>query len=759
MRIDADLLARVEPHQLVDMLAGRGEDSAPALRACRRALDRLRSADPAQRAGIVQAMAQSEEPQALAGLDLAEAAGWEPLWASGYRSAFHQRLTGHVAPVLALAFGTVGARTVLASAGEDRTIRVWDAWYGDERTVLTGHTDHVIALAFATDHAGSLASASRDGTFRVWNLGSGAATTITARNGLPRDLAFLPYQGRAALVTATAADRGGDGAVDLWDPLTGEHLRQIHDEGEIRGICVVPIDGRMLIAGIGHDYDGDYDSAVLLWDPETAAREAVLTWRTPHADLQGFGSVVVASTGPDRTLVGVGASIDRSGHDDRWSQTIVWWDARTHEEVLREELGWEERILAGTTVDGQGLIATLEYRRDERAGETRGPSVSVRPVGDWRRVDMQGHLGPVRVAAFSVAQSPTLLATAGDDDAVLLWDAETEHRHPAAVGPQGGHLAVGGDSTEPVLAVGTAFAYISVIDPRTAASHGSLHCSGSGGHSCGYGEDTWSAEHCGSSVAAATVGGRNVVASCGEGTQAVLWDPATGDVLRELDTPTHVLAFGEVNGRTVIATGGHRGSPTTVWDPSTGERIADLADGNWYADDAAWALDFGTVAGRTVLVTATADAVKLWDPLTGVHLSSLPGPDSDRPLPGWPPWAGRPKRGLAAGPDLLAFADYARVRVWDSARGEALSIVDELDGPVTCVSLIPFDGRCLLVVGTIGGTVTLWDASTAVRLSTLASYARPVTGVATAILDGQPHVFAQSDSGRLTACRLTGLWL
>src|SRR5262249_7393772 len=153
-------------------------------------------------AGIVQAMAQSEEPQALTGLDLAGAAGWEPLWSSGYRSAVHQRLIGHAAPVLALAFRTGAGRTGLARAGEDQTGRGREARYGDERSVLTGHTDHVVALAFATDHAGLLASASRDGTFRVWDVGSGAAIAITARGGLPRDFAFLPYLGREALVTA-----------------------------------------------------------------------------------------------------------------------------------------------------------------------------------------------------------------------------------------------------------------------------------------------------------------------------------------------------------------------------------------------------------------------------------------------------------------------------------------------------------------------------------------------------------------------------
>jgi WD40 repeat protein len=373
---------------------------------------------------------------------------------------------------------------------------------------------------------------------------------------------------------------------------------------------------------------------------------------------------------------------------------------------------------------------------------------------------MQAHLKPVRAAAFGVAQSATRLATAGDDNAVLVWDAETEHRHPASVGPQGGQLAIAGDSPEPVLAVGSPYASIGLVDPRTGAEHRSLHCnpsSGRPGHRCSYGDDTWSGEHVTSSVAAATIRGRSVVASCGGGTQAVLWDPATADVIRELHTRTSVLAFGYIDNRTVIAMNGNDRSPTSVWDPDTGEHITDLGDAarDFSYGDVAWALDFGTAAGRTVLVTAALRGVNVWDPLTGALLARLPGPESDGRMPGRSRWATEPRRGLAAGPDLLAFADKARVRVWDTVRDAPLSTVDDLDGLVTCLSLIPTDGRCLLVIGTTAGTVSLWDAGTAARLSTLATFARPVTGVATATLDGQPHVFAQSDSRRLTACRLS----
>jgi hypothetical protein len=65
--------------------------------------------------------------------------------------------------------------------------------------------------------------------------------------------------------------------------------------------------------------------------------------------------------------------------------------------------------------------------------------------------------------------------------------------------------------------------------------------------------------------------------------------------------------------------------------------------------------------------------------------------------------------------DLLGIAPALPSVRQALARCDQLSTVDGLDGPVTSLSLVPVDGRCLLVIGTIGGTVTLWDASAAVR--------------------------------------------
>ena len=57
----------------------------------------------------------------------------------------------------------------LASAGEDTTVRIWDAASWKLRHTLRGHTGLVSTLAFTPDGQ-RLVSGSRDKTVKVWDV-------------------------------------------------------------------------------------------------------------------------------------------------------------------------------------------------------------------------------------------------------------------------------------------------------------------------------------------------------------------------------------------------------------------------------------------------------------------------------------------------------------------------------------------------------------------------------------------------------------
>lgn len=107
-----------------------------------------------------------------------------------------RRFPGHTAAVRALVFLPDGRRFL--SAGEDRTVRVWDTETGAQLTSLTGHAEAVVALAVSPSGRCAL-SASLDRTLRLWDLDKGEAMSCFAgHRGRVLSVAYSP-DGRYAL--------------------------------------------------------------------------------------------------------------------------------------------------------------------------------------------------------------------------------------------------------------------------------------------------------------------------------------------------------------------------------------------------------------------------------------------------------------------------------------------------------------------------------------------------------------------------------
>ena len=147
--------------------------------------------------------------------------GWEWYYCKRLCEAEIFVLHGHEGEVKDVVFSPDGE--LLASAGADHAVMIWDARTGRRLNTLIGHTAAVTCLAFDPDpESGHLASGDANGVVKFWNNPAHdkhALFVLKAHIGPVNRLAYTTHHG-------FLASAGRDGRVILWNPTRG------FDEGE-----------------------------------------------------------------------------------------------------------------------------------------------------------------------------------------------------------------------------------------------------------------------------------------------------------------------------------------------------------------------------------------------------------------------------------------------------------------------------------------------------------------------------------------------
>ncbi len=634
-------------------------------------LAEMRLAHQAWQEGLVDLVQQYLQNQVPKQSDAPDRRGFEWHYLERLCQSELRTLRGHSDMVRSVAFGSAGR--LIASAGDDNKIKLWDTATGANVRTWSGHTDFVWNIAFSPDGA-SLASAGEDQKIKLWDVATGRELrTLRGHAGVVNVVSYSP-------AGQTLVSAGDDGTLKLWDVATGKEIRTLRGHTrEINGVSFSPDGNFIASAGM--------DRTVKWWSVATGREVRTLRGHT--------ASVQMVRLSPD------GRTIASASSDS----TIKLWAAAT---------GAELRTLRGHTA----AVTAVEFSPDggnlASAGKDRMVKLWDPSTGREIR-SLRGHADWVSGVAFS--PDGRILASSSTDRTVKLWETVTDQEvqtwrgHDARVAsvshaPDGRTLASGsGDRTVKLWDSSTGLERLtlrghvdSVSDVKFSPDGKSL---ASSGHDCTV--KLWDTAtgkelrtfhgHSGAVECVSYSPDGRALASGGHDRTVKIWDAVTGAVTRTLKGHTDwvtAVSFSP-DGRAIASAGDD--ATIKLWDIATGKPLYTLSGHKGRVNRLSFSPDGHTLA------SAHDRTIKLWNASTGHELRTLHGHADS-------------VTGVSHSPDgstIASASNDGTIKLWDATTGQEILTLRANSSLLWGISYNR-DGRTL-AAGCDDGTVKVWDTT------------------------------------------------
>jgi len=337
------------------------------------------------------------------------------------KKEFSAVLVGHTSFIESIEFSPDGKTLVSASA--DNTVKIWNI--ADESLISPrSHSMAEIYTVAVSSDDQTLALGLKDKTIQLWDISQKRLLKVLA--GLDSDDSSLKFSPDGKLLVS-----GSDGSIDLWDAITGEHIKELWAPWKTQSLLFTSDSQFMISAnkdeGLkvfkmpeGHflhsliqlsleiqEHDSISDAKILLDDQtivvSTYAGKVILvdinnkatpTLLTSNINLQ----VISISPSPDGETLALGS----------YDNTIKIWDLTTKQQI---------KTLHGHT----GPVSDIAFSADGQtlASTSTDGSIKLWNTSNWQLISTLG--GPSFFVEF-LSNSTNILMSLSDKQTVRLRD-------------------------------------------------------------------------------------------------------------------------------------------------------------------------------------------------------------------------------------------------------------------------------------------------------------------------------------------------